>query len=147
MLITMSESEGAIILEAIAEAKKITENDNTTLALEMICQDWMTDRGAIPEKTPLSHHVKYLEEQYGVKITYTAPEKAKREELKAAAEKQKKTAKVVEKAEKVTAERKKTAEKAPSPSAAPEKKTKSVEKESGPTGGDVDINAILGMTK
>jgi len=145
MTITMSEAEGAIILEAIGEAKKITENENTTVALEMICQDWMTDRGAIPEKTPLSTHIQYLEKNYGVKITCTEPSDKKRESLKEAAKKQQKTTKVVEEAEKLGTERKKAAKETAEKKPAEKKSAK--EKEAPASGGDVDIEALLGVNK
>jgi|GEM_PF-6968009 len=65
-----NESEASIILDAIAEAKKLTENDNDTVALEMICQDWMESQGATPERASIDDIIAYLEKVYGVEVTY-----------------------------------------------------------------------------
>jgi len=67
--IVMGETEAAVVLEAIEEAKALTESDSTALALEMIASDWMEEKGGLPTKTPIESHVAYLEKAYGVKIT------------------------------------------------------------------------------
>lgn len=69
----MDAGEAAIIIEALDAAKSMLSGDkeNTTLALQMICQDWMEAHGHSPEKTPLAVHVAYLEKIYGIKITVT----------------------------------------------------------------------------
>lgn len=67
----MDAGEAAIIMEALDAAKSMLSSDkeNETLALQMICQDWMEFHGHSPEKTPLAVHVGYLEKIYGIKIT------------------------------------------------------------------------------
>ena len=77
MTFRMSEAEANIISEAIEEAKKLTENENPVVALEMICQDWMADKGAQPEKTPLQSMLKYVEAVYGVTVTAKQKKKKK----------------------------------------------------------------------
>lgn len=69
----MDAGEAAIIMEALDAAKSMLSSDkeNTTLALQMICQDWMEAHGHSPEKTPLAVHVAYLEKIYGIKVTVT----------------------------------------------------------------------------
>ena len=75
--LTMGESEHKVIMEALGEAKKICETDNLTVALEMICQDWLTEKGAKPEATHLEDHIKYLEKVYPVKISFKEISKKK----------------------------------------------------------------------
>ncbi len=76
MTLRMGQSEAEIVNEAIGQAKKLCESENEVVALEMICQDWMMERGAHPERTSLKAHVAYLEAVYGVKITHKdAPKK------------------------------------------------------------------------
>lgn len=70
MTLRLGQSEAEIINEALGQAKKLCESENEVVALEMICQDWMMERGASPERTDLGAHVKYLEAIYGVKITH-----------------------------------------------------------------------------
>lgn len=70
MTLRMSESEANVITEAIEEAKKLIENDNSVVALEMICQDWLEAKGTQPEVTTITDHVDYLEKVYGVTITF-----------------------------------------------------------------------------
>ena len=68
LTLTMEEYEHKIITEAVEEAKRLTEKDSTSWALVMICQDWLSDKGAKPEKTSLDDHIRYLEEIYRVKL-------------------------------------------------------------------------------
>lgn len=77
MTLRMSESEANIITEAIEEAKKLTENENAVIALEMICQDWLADKGSAPERTNIDDLVAYMEEVYEVKVTYKKAKKKK----------------------------------------------------------------------
>jgi len=77
MTLRMSESESNIITEAIEEAKKLCESDNAVVALEMICQDWLADKGVTPERTSLDDFVTFLEATYNVKMTYKAKKKGK----------------------------------------------------------------------
>lgn len=69
MTFRMGESEANIITEAIGEAKKLVGQDNDVLGLEMICQDWMAEKGVSPQVTDLADHIKYLERIYGVTVT------------------------------------------------------------------------------
>jgi hypothetical protein len=73
MKFTMGEAEANVITEALEEAKKLLEGGDSAqqsvLALEMICQDWLEAKGAVPERTRLSDHLKYLERIYGVTLT------------------------------------------------------------------------------
>jgi hypothetical protein len=79
-----NEDEAKTILEAISEAKKLTESGNDTVALEMICSDWLEDKGAVPEATPLESKISFLEKAYGVKLSVVEEEGA---ETKTAAKK------------------------------------------------------------
>jgi len=67
--ITMGEDAARIIIEAISEAKKLTEDDDDVLALEMICQDWMQEKGASPERSTLESIITYAKDVYGVTLT------------------------------------------------------------------------------
>ena len=67
---TLGESEHNIVMQALEEAKKLSNSDNAAVGLEMICQDWMTDKGAKPEITHLEDHIKYLEKIYPVEISF-----------------------------------------------------------------------------
>lgn len=78
--LTMSESEANIIMEAIAEAKKMTESENDVVALEMICQDWMAEKGATPGRSSIDDVIGYIETVYGVKVSYETVEKSEVEE-------------------------------------------------------------------
>lgn len=77
MALVMSEAEATIILEAIEEAKKLCNSDNIVVALEMICQDWLSDKGVQPERTTLERQIEYLERTYGVHLSVTAQPKKK----------------------------------------------------------------------
>lgn len=70
MKFVMSEGEANIVTEALAEAKKLTDNQNDTLALEMICQDWLQDKGKVPERTSIEDYVAYIEKMFSVKVTW-----------------------------------------------------------------------------
>ncbi len=105
MTFKMSEGEANIITDAIEEAKKLTDSNNSVVALEMICQDWLMDKGATPERTGLDDYIKYLGDLYGVTLTYKAKtkseqskakKKAKEAEAKAAAKAAKEKAKAAE---------------------------------------------------
>jgi hypothetical protein len=87
MTFRMSEAEASAITEALEQAKKLCESDNAVVALEMICQDWMMEKGATPERTDLKAHVAFLETAYGVKITHKKATKKQKE--KAAKDKEK----------------------------------------------------------
>lgn len=78
--VTMGESEHRIVIQAIDEAKKICNSDNMALALEMICQDWLSDKGVKPEITPLEDHIEYLEKVYGVKMEFKVLKKKESKE-------------------------------------------------------------------
>ena len=97
MSLRMSESEANIITDAIEEAKKLTESDNAVVALEMICQDWMTDQGQTPQKSSIEDHIEHLQRVYGVTLTVKKATKAQQaaaaKKAKAAAAKKKTTAK------------------------------------------------------
>lgn len=68
LTIKMSEAEAGVIESAIDDAKKLTNSENTTVALEMICSDWMETRGTTPGKANLDDHITYLEKVYGCKL-------------------------------------------------------------------------------
>jgi hypothetical protein len=128
MTLKMSEAETRVVMEAVEEAKKMTQSDNTVVALEMICQDWLEAKGVAPERTTLEDHVAWLQTAYGVDITWKA--KTVAEEEKAEEEK---TEKVLEKADKKAKARKKSGEEPPAPeeAAAPAR--------------EQDINSLLGL--
>jgi len=96
MVLMMSEAEATIVLEAIEEAKKLCNSDNVVVALEMICQDWLADKGVQPERTTLERQIDYLERMYGVQLTVKAQKKKVSERESSGA----KAAEVVEKASK-----------------------------------------------
>jgi hypothetical protein len=86
MTLRMSEAEASIIMDALTEAKKICNSENTVVALGMICQDWMEAQGTTPNLATLESHVSLLEKVYGVKLTPVSQDEAK----KAAAKKKEK---------------------------------------------------------
>jgi hypothetical protein len=65
----LEDSQYRIVTDSIEEAKKLTRQ-SASLALEMICQDWMENQGARPELANLGDHLKYLEKVYQVKLKY-----------------------------------------------------------------------------
>lgn len=69
LTIKMSEAEAGVIESAIDDAKILTNSENTTVALEMICSDWMETRGTTPGKANLDDHVAYLEKVYGCRLS------------------------------------------------------------------------------
>lgn len=76
LILKMSEAEAGIIESALEEAKKLVNSDNNTLALEMICSDWLEVKGATPQKTSLADHLAYLEKVYGCKVEEGKSEEA-----------------------------------------------------------------------
>lgn len=101
--VVMSEAEASVVLEAIEESKKLCETESTSVALELICQDWMADKGALPQKTPLETMVAYVEKTYGVSLEVVPAKKKEVASGKKAAE----TEKLLDKADKKTKDRKK----------------------------------------
>jgi len=87
MSFKMGEAEANVITQALEEAKKLIDGSNPVLALEMICQDWMEEKGTVPERTSMEDHISYLERVYGVKVTYKAVSPAQKKKEKAAAKK------------------------------------------------------------
>lgn len=81
MTLRMGESEANIILEAIEEAKRICESDNAIVALEMICQDWMVEKGVGSQRRSIHDHVRYLEQTYGVSINVGSKKSSKKKEV------------------------------------------------------------------
>lgn len=75
--VKMGESEHRVVLDAIEEAKKLLETDQTTLALETICSDWMEAKGGQPTVTALEDYIAYLENVFPVKISFKSVKKAK----------------------------------------------------------------------
>jgi hypothetical protein len=103
MTFKMGEAEANVITQAVEEAKKLVDSSNPTLALEMICQDWMAEKGSLPERTSLEDHIAYLEKVYSVKLTYKAAKPTKKQ---TAAKKKAAAKKVEAEAEKKAADRK-----------------------------------------
>lgn len=105
LTITMGESEHQIVMEALDAAKKLCNSDNQALALEMICQDWLSEKGAKPTATHLEDHIKYLEKSFPVKISFkVVPEKTKK-----AKEERAEKEKIIEEVEKKVKKGKKSA--------------------------------------
>jgi len=125
--IRMGESEAQTILSAIEEAKKLCGSDNQVLALEMVCQDWLTDKGAVPERSSLENLISYAEKVYGV---YLVP--GTKEKKKAVSETAKKANEVVAQVEKDAVTKK--SEPKPEP-----------ETSDAPADSDVDLNSLLGI--
>ena len=69
MTIKMDETESSIIEEALNTASEMLENKNKTVALTMICQEWMEVKGAVPASIPLQNQIDYIEKVYNVKLT------------------------------------------------------------------------------
>ena len=83
IVLKCNEDEAKGIMEALSEAKKLTESANDTVAFEMICSDWLQDKGAVPEATPLESKVAYLENAYGVKLKVVGKPSAPKTKAKA----------------------------------------------------------------
>jgi len=132
MKLVLNEDEASVILEAIKEAKKLTESDNDVVALEMICQDWMEDKGAVPEATSLEARITFMEKAYGVKLEV----KGKKAKPKAKAET---TAETTAEAKAET----KAGKKASKGKATAKGKGKAAEKSEGAE--EQDIDDILGL--
>ena len=82
--IKMGEAEASTITEALSEAKNLCDSTDDAVALEMICQDWLVEKGAQPTRQSLAEAIKYLERVFGVEIEYKAhkPEAGQKEETK-----------------------------------------------------------------
>lgn len=61
----LSNEVAQIILEAIEESKEMLENPDPSIALEVICQEWLELKGVTPETITLEAQVKYLKKIYG----------------------------------------------------------------------------------
>lgn len=83
MTFKMGESEANIITEAIEEAKRLCSSDNATVALEMICQDWLLEKGVAPQMANLDDHLHFLEASFGVDISYKPKKQADEDSKKA----------------------------------------------------------------
>jgi hypothetical protein len=66
--LVMNESEANIITDAVEEAKAITNNENTVVALEYICQDWQERVGNSPSRTTVEDVISHLERVYGIVV-------------------------------------------------------------------------------
>jgi len=72
--IRMSESEAIIIMDAIERAKRITESNSFTTALEYICYEWIQQSADGPTKTPIEHVLRWVREIYGVDLQPSGPQ-------------------------------------------------------------------------
>lgn len=151
MKFTMGEAEANVITEAIEEAKKLLEGGDSSqqsvLALEMICQDWLEMKGTTPTRSSLSNHVKYLERVYGVKLTITKG-KAKVKEVEEEPEEEEAPVKAKGKAKKeepVKAPTKKGKKVETPPAKAKGKKKVEDDDDDDGEEGDQDINSLLGI--
>lgn len=133
MTFRLSEAEANIITEALEEAKKLTETDNAVMALEIICQDWLEQKGISPTRTNLDDRVKFLEAAYGVDITWHPKCAAEETPEEKEEKKDTKARKTEAKADKKAAARKEKDKAAPEP------------EEEAPTGQGQDINSLLGI--
>lgn len=91
MKLVMSDAEASLILDAIEEAKRLCETDNSVVALGMICQDWGEIRGAMPQRATIEDHIRFLEKTYSVELSFkpkkkTKTQKAETEKIVAEAE-------------------------------------------------------------
>lgn len=77
MKLVMSDAEASLILDAIDEAKRLCETDNSVVALGMICQDWSEIRGAIPQRATIEDHLRFLEKTYSVELSFKPKKKTK----------------------------------------------------------------------
>ena len=55
-------------MEAISYAKKAVETDDTILALEQLCFDYVMLQGDTPERVTLEQFISFVEEKYGVEV-------------------------------------------------------------------------------
>lgn len=108
MTLKMSESEANIIMEAIEEAKKVTESDNAVVALEMICQDWMQEKGSSPERTTIEDIIGYVKEVYDVGLVIAGEEGTDKPKEKTGATEKKAPAKKKAAAKKKTTKKEET---------------------------------------
>lgn len=151
MKFVMATGSANIVSDALEEAKKLTENDNEVLALEMICQDWLQEKGVQPERVSITDAVKYLEQVYGVKITVKAAKKVDKKTEKKDGKKE--ADKVIDKAKDKGDKKKKAAKKEDDASAdiddllGDDDKGSSDPLDEKDTGGDEgqDIDDILGL--
>jgi len=67
-----SDAESKAILDALEEAKKLCAVNNDTMAFEMICQEWLDDKGVTPVRRSLDDTITYLQGVYDVDISYKA---------------------------------------------------------------------------
>ena len=149
LTIKMSEAEAGVIESAIEDAKALTNSENTTVALEMICSDWMEARGTTPGKANLDDHIAYLEKVYGCRLSLREEEgiipdglaeeadvlnevPAKEEEIISEGEPEKVEDNVEEK--KVAEEKVKGT-----------RKTRKAKKEEGSSTGDAGLDDLLGL--
>ena len=79
MTLRMSEAESSVITDAIEAAKRLCETENAVVALEMVCQDWLEEKGQQPERAGLEDHIKFLQEVYGVTISYVGADSTEKE--------------------------------------------------------------------
>ena len=146
--VKMGESEHRVVLDAIEEAKKLLETDQTTLALETICSDWMEAKGGQPSVTALEDYIAYLESVFPVKISFKSVKKTKAPKQEAPLEEEeeavpeKATAKGGKKGAKKGAKAKKAAKAAPVEEDLEDETDldSSIEDDD-----DTDINALLGI--
>ena len=71
MTFRMSETEANVITEAMSEAKKLCESSEDVTALEMICQDWLFEKGEHPAARSLAEQIEFLGKVFGVEIEFT----------------------------------------------------------------------------
>lgn len=66
----MGEADGNIVTDALNEAKGMSDSTDPSIWLVMICQDWLSEKGALPERTSLEDIIAYAEKMYGVKLDW-----------------------------------------------------------------------------
>lgn len=129
MTFKMTDVEANPITEALEEAKKLCEADNDSIALEMICQDWLMDRAEKPATRSLADQITYLEKVYGVHIDYKVFKPGESQEEKAE--------EIIQKSD----EKKGNGGDDPDDTEAEE-----IEESGGPDdGGELDIDSLLGL--
>ena len=65
----LGEGAASIVLEALEEAKAVCGSEDSNVAIEMICQDWMEMKGTTPTQVSLKDRIKFIEKNYDVKLT------------------------------------------------------------------------------
>lgn len=65
MKFKMGEDVAGIVTDALSEAKTLLDTEDTIQALQMICMDWLENKGKIPQRTSKEDMIKFIDDIYG----------------------------------------------------------------------------------